>query len=82
MTGSVATSAAAASTAASGGAAVSDGLPADAEHADARDGSKQLRDIEELIAKLAVVTRQLAFPARTMPSPRHPAAGQPAANDN
>ena len=80
-TGSVATSAAAASAAASGGAVASDGLPVDAERADARDGSKQLRDIEELVAKLAIITRQLAFPARAMPSPRHPDAGRPAANN-
>jgi hypothetical protein len=80
-TGSVATSAAAASAAASGAAVASDGLPVDAERADARDGSKQLRDIEELVAKLAIITRQLAFPARAMPSPRHPDAGQPAANN-
>jgi hypothetical protein len=35
-----------------------------------RDGSRQLRDIEELVAKLRSVTRQLAFPARPMPMSR------------
>jgi hypothetical protein len=30
----------------------------------------QLRDIEDLIAKLKVVTKQLEFPARPMPTPR------------
>jgi hypothetical protein len=32
--------------------------------ADVRDGSKHLRDIEELVAKLAIVNKLLAFPAR------------------
>jgi hypothetical protein len=31
-----------------------------------RDDSQQLRDIQELIAKLADVNRQLALPARAM----------------
>jgi hypothetical protein len=31
--------------------------------------SQQLRDIEDLIAKLEVVNRQLSFPARTLPAP-------------
>ena len=72
-TGTAATGPAAASTAAIGGAAISDGMPTDTDrgvNADVRDGSKQLRDIEELVAKLAIITKQLAFPARTMPSPR------------
>jgi hypothetical protein len=34
-----------------------------------RDDS-QLRNIEDLIAKLEVVTKQLEFPARPMPTPR------------
>jgi len=66
-------------------AVTSDGTPADtgpAADADVRDGSKQLRDIEELIAKLAIVTQQLAVPARTMTAPRHADAGQPAAREN
>jgi hypothetical protein len=66
-------------------AATSDGMPAGTglgEGADVRDGSKQLRDIEELIAKLAIVTQQLAVPARTMTSPRRADAGQPAAHEN
>jgi len=29
-----------------------------------RGGSKQLRDIEELVDKLRIVTKQLAFPAQ------------------
>jgi hypothetical protein len=33
-----------------------------------RDDSQQLRDIEDLIAKLADVNRQLALPARAMPA--------------
>jgi hypothetical protein len=44
-----------------------------------RDGSKQLRDIEELVAKLAIVNKQLACPERTMPSPRPADAGPPTA---
>ena len=39
-----------------------------------RDGGRQLRDIEELVAKLQVVTRQLEFPARTVPVQSHPCA--------
>jgi hypothetical protein len=50
-------------------------------NAGSRDGSTQLRDIEELVAKLAIVTQQLAFPARTMPSPRYADAGQSTAHD-
>jgi hypothetical protein len=74
----------AASTAAADGAARGDGRPADTDRvADAgvHDGSKQLRDIEELVAKLAIVTQQLAFPARTMPSPSYADAGQSTAHD-
>jgi hypothetical protein len=33
-----------------------------------RDGSRHLRDIEDLVDKLRIVTKQLAFPARTMPA--------------
>ncbi len=35
---------------------------------DSHDGGSQLRDIEELVAKLQVVTKQLEFPARTIPA--------------
>lgn len=66
-------------------AATIDGMPAGTDlgaDADVRDGSKQLRDIEELIAKLAIVTQQLAVPARTMTSPRRADTGQPAAREN
>jgi hypothetical protein len=35
-----------------------------------RDDSQQLRDIQDLIAKLADVNRQLALPARAMPVAR------------
>jgi hypothetical protein len=93
-TGSVATGTAATSTAATspvapstavvGGAAISDGMPADTDRgvdAVISDGSKQLRDIEELVAKLAIVTQQLAFPVRTMSSPRYADAGQSTAHD-
>jgi hypothetical protein len=34
------------------------------------DGSRQLRDIEELVAKLRIVTKQLELPPRSMPAPR------------
>ena len=37
----------------------------------ARDGSKHLRDIEELVAKLRIVTKQLAFQPRATPAPRY-----------
>lgn len=39
-----------------------------------RDGGSQLRDIEELVAKLQVVTKQLEFPARTIPTQSYPCA--------
>jgi hypothetical protein len=39
-----------------------------------RDGGRQLRDIEELVAKLQVVTKQLEFPARTIPAQAYPCA--------
>jgi hypothetical protein len=48
------------------------GVPAATDRQEAgpvRDDS-QLRNIEDLIAKLEVVTRQLRFPARPMPTPR------------
>jgi hypothetical protein len=48
------------------------GLPAATDRQEAghvRDDS-QLRNIEDIIAKLEVVTRQLALPARPMPAPR------------
>jgi hypothetical protein len=35
-----------------------------------RDGSKNLRDIEDLVAKLQIVTKQLALPPRSMPAQR------------
>ena len=38
------------------------------------DGGRQLRDIEELVAKLQVVTKQLEFPARTVPVQSQPCA--------
>jgi hypothetical protein len=34
------------------------------------DGSRQLRDIEELVAKLRIVTKQLELPPRSVPAPR------------
>jgi len=74
-TGSVVTSTAATSDGMSAGTGLGVG-------AHVRDGSKQLRDIEELIAKLAIVTQQLAVPARTMTSPSRADAGQPAAREN
>jgi hypothetical protein len=84
-TGSVVISTAVTSTAVTSTAAASDDMPAGTDRgadADVRDGSKQLRDIEELIAKLAIVTQQLAVPARTMTSPRPADAGQSAAHEN
>jgi hypothetical protein len=35
-----------------------------------RDDSQQLRDIQDLIARLEVVNRQLAFPVRAAAMPR------------
>jgi hypothetical protein len=35
-----------------------------------RNGSRHLRDIEDLVDKLRIVTKQLAIPARTMPAQR------------
>jgi hypothetical protein len=37
-----------------------------------RDGDSQLRDIEELVAKLQLITRQLEFPARAVSAQPHP----------
>jgi hypothetical protein len=34
------------------------------------DGSRHLRDIEDIVDKLRIVTKQLAFPARAMPAQR------------
>lgn len=56
-----------------GSVAKGDGVPTvttDGEDLRARDGSKHLRDIEELVAKLRIVTKQLAFPPRATPAPR------------
>jgi hypothetical protein len=35
-----------------------------------REASRQVRDIQELIAKLEVVTKRLAYPLRGLPQPR------------
>jgi hypothetical protein len=35
------------------------------------DGSRQLRDIEELVARLRIVTKQLELPPRSAPAPRY-----------
>ncbi|MGD0554326.1 MAG: hypothetical protein ABSA93_05020 [Streptosporangiaceae bacterium] len=35
-----------------------------------RGPSRQVRDIQEIIAKLEVVTKRLAYPLRNMPQPR------------
>jgi hypothetical protein len=35
-----------------------------------REASRQVRDIQELIAKLEVVTKRLAYPLRVLPQPR------------
>ncbi len=53
------------------------GLPAASDCDDdvrEREGSRALRDIQNLIAKLEVVNRQLSVPRRTrsMPSPTEP----------
>lgn len=40
-----------------------------------RDGGKNLRDIEDLVAKLQIVTKQLALPPRSMPVPRSAPTG-------
>ncbi len=45
------------------------GLPAASDRDEGvrvRDDSQQLRDIQDLIAKLEVVNKQLSFPVRTM----------------
>ena len=44
----------------------------DGEDLYARDGSKHLRDIEELVAKLRLLTKQLSVPVRPTPAPGHP----------
>jgi hypothetical protein len=41
---------------------------------DGLHGGSQLRDIEELVAKLQVVSKQLEFPARTIPAQPYPCA--------
>lgn len=38
-----------------------------------RGASQQVRDIQEIIAKLEAVTKRLAYPLRTMPQPRRAA---------
>jgi hypothetical protein len=40
------------------------------EDTSVHDGSKNLRDIEDLVAKLQIVTKQLALPSRSMPVQR------------
>ena len=50
------------------------GVPTATDSGDAigiPDGSRQLRDIEELVAKLRIVTKQLELPLRSMPAARH-----------
>jgi hypothetical protein len=46
----------------------------DGEDIRTRDGGSQLRDIEELVAKLQVVTKQLELPGRTIPAQPYPYA--------
>jgi len=41
----------------------------------AQDDSRQLRDIQDLIAKLADVNKKLALPLRAIATPRTPDAG-------
>lgn len=53
------------------------GLPAASDRDEGvrgRDDSQQLRAIQDLIAKLEVVNKQLSVPARAMPWPRQPEA--------
>jgi hypothetical protein len=38
--------------------------------ASGRQDSRQVRDIQEIIAKLEVVTKRLAYPLRVLPQPR------------
>lgn len=40
-----------------------------------QDDSRQLRDIQDLIAKLADVNKKLALPLRTITMPRTPDTG-------
>ena len=58
-----------------GSVAKSNGVPTvttSGEDLYARDGSKHLRDIEELVAKLRIVTKQLAFqPRAATPAPHY-----------
>jgi hypothetical protein len=42
-----------------------------------REESRQVRDIQELIAKLEVVTKRLAYPLRTLPQPRRKSGDSP-----
>jgi hypothetical protein len=54
------------------------GVPAatdSGEDAPGRDGNKNLRDIEDLVARLQIVTKQLALPPRSMPAQRPALAG-------
>ena len=49
-----------------------------------REPSRQMRDIQEIIAKLEVVTKRLAYPLRNMPQPRRSSAdksGEPPRTD-
>ena len=49
-----------------------------------RDDSQQLRDIQDLIARLELVNRQLSVPARATSTPRQADAGRddtPGADD-
>jgi hypothetical protein len=53
------------------------GVPPASDHGEdirTHNGGSQLRDIEELVAKLQVVTKQLEFPSRAIPAQSCPCA--------
>lgn len=46
-----------------------------------REASRQVRDIQEIIAKLEVVTKRLAYPFRGLPTPRRSNGESPSQPD-
>lgn len=55
------------------------GVPAASDRDEGVRDSQQLRDIQDLIAKLEVVNRQLSLPFRGMSTPRPGRPGDPSA---
>jgi hypothetical protein len=56
-------------------------VSADDEGISDRESSRQVRDIQEIIAKLEIVTKRLAHPLRSTPQPRRAPGGAPAEPD-